>query len=133
LALFVVAAPVGVNAPVIAAGTGLAAYALFMAAAPGSSVQKLAPLVASAFGLVHGAGFARGLIELGFQRSDVVAPLVGFNLGVEAAQLTVLAAIYAVASFSSRIAGMDVHSVGRYASAIIFMLGCFWFAARIWA
>lgn len=133
LTLLVIVVPIGVNAPMLAIGAGLCVYAAFLAFTPGALMQKLAPVVATAFGLVHGAGFARGLIELGFQRSDVIAPLVGFNLGVEAAQLFVLATIYAIASFSSRVAGMDVRLMGLYASAIIFMLGCFWFAARIWA
>ncbi len=133
MALIVVAAPVGVNAPVVSTGIALALYAAFMACTPGALTQKLAPLVATAFGLVHGAGFARGLIELGFQRTDIVAPLVGFNLGVEAAQLAALAVIYLAASLLVRFWSAGAVTMGRYASAAIFMLGCFWFAQRIWA
>ncbi|GJL92147.1 HupE/UreJ family protein [Hyphococcus sp.] len=133
LALTVVMAPIGVNAPVLGVGAGLSAYAVFMAFMPGAYMQKLAPLIATAFGLVHGAGFARGLIELGFQRSEIVAPLVGFNLGVEAAQLTALVAIYAAAALLRRFASAHATAMGRFASALIFMLGCFWFAGRIWA
>jgi len=132
IALAVIAAPIGVNASVLTTGVGLGAYASFMAMTPGRLVQKLAPLTALAFGLVHGAGFASGLIELGFQRSDIIAPLVGFNLGVEAAQIAALAAIYAAGSLTTRFAGGAQIAMGRYASALIFMLGCYWFAVRIW-
>ena len=48
------------------------------------------PVIALLFGLVHGAGFAgylRGLLV-----DDVATPLLGFNIGVELGQLTVLAA-----------------------------------------
>lgn len=43
------------------------------------------------FGLVHGFGFASALTELGLRRAAVPRALVGFNLGVEAGQLAVVA------------------------------------------
>ncbi len=48
------------------------------------------PLLAGAFGLVHGAGFANYLRSL-FEGS-IAAPLFGFNLGIEAGQILVLVA-----------------------------------------
>ena len=42
------------------------------------------------FGLLHGLGFAGALEELGLPRSEFVTALIGFNLGVEAGQLTVI-------------------------------------------
>ena len=44
-------------------------------------------LVAAAFGLVHGLGFASALTELGLPREAMVRALVGFNVGVELGQL----------------------------------------------
>jgi hydrogenase/urease accessory protein HupE len=48
-----------------------------------------------AFGLVHGFGFAGALRELGLGRSGtpIALPLLGFNLGVEAGQLLVVAVL----------------------------------------
>jgi hypothetical protein len=46
------------------------------------------PVFAGVFGLVHGAGFASYLRSLFLD--DVAVPLLGFNLGIEAAQLAVL-------------------------------------------
>ncbi len=47
-------------------------------------------LFAAAFGLVHGAGFAGYLRSLFLD--SIAVPLVGFNLGIEAGQIVVLAA-----------------------------------------
>jgi len=43
-----------------------------------------------AFGLIHGLGFASMLAER-LPEDDVLVPLVGFNLGVEVGQLTIVA------------------------------------------
>lgn len=49
------------------------------------------PVFAGVFGLVHGAGFATYLKALFVER--IAAPLLGFNLGIEAGQIIVLAAV----------------------------------------
>jgi hypothetical protein len=49
------------------------------------------PVFAGVFGLVHGAGFATYLQSLFIDR--VAVPLLGFNLGIEAGQVVVLAAV----------------------------------------
>ncbi len=46
------------------------------------------------FGLVHGLGFAAALGEMGVSGSQFLLRLIGFNLGVEAGQLTVIAVAY---------------------------------------
>lgn len=43
--------------------------------------------VAFAFGLLHGLGFARALLEVGLPEGEVPLALLAFNLGVEAGQL----------------------------------------------
>jgi hypothetical protein len=52
------------------------------------------PLFAGVFGLVHGAGFANYLRSLFVD--DLAVPLLGFNLGIEAGQLAVLAIAFAL-------------------------------------
>ena len=47
-------------------------------------------LVAFAFGLVHGLGFASVLADLGLHGGNLVLALVGFNSGVEAGQLAIV-------------------------------------------
>lgn len=48
--------------------------------------------IASAFGLVHGLAFAEVLSGLDFDTTTLILSLVGFNLGIEAMQLLVIAA-----------------------------------------
>lgn len=48
--------------------------------------------IASAFGLVHGLAFAEVLSGLQFDASTLALSLLGFNLGIEAMQLLVIAA-----------------------------------------
>jgi hydrogenase/urease accessory protein HupE len=48
-------------------------------------------LVAFAFGLVHGLGFASGLASLGLPSGDIPVALLFFNIGVEAGQLSFVA------------------------------------------
>ncbi len=48
-------------------------------------------LIAFAFGLLHGFGFAGALSEIGLPQSDVPLALLTFNLGVEAGQLLFIA------------------------------------------
>lgn len=58
---------------------------------PKRSLTKRAPyLVAFAFGLIHGFGFAGGLREIGVPESGILSSLLSFNLGVELGQLVVV-------------------------------------------
>lgn len=54
-------------------------------------------IVAFAFGLLHGLGFAGALEAIGLPDSDVAMALFAFNLGVEVGQLTFVAVILSVA------------------------------------
>jgi hydrogenase/urease accessory protein HupE len=47
--------------------------------------------VAFAFGLLHGLGFARALLEVGLPEGDVPLALLAFNIGVEVGQLLFIA------------------------------------------
>ena len=51
--------------------------------------RRYRPLFAGVFGLVHGAGFANYLRSLFVDR--IAVPLLGFNVGLEAGQLIVIA------------------------------------------
>jgi hypothetical protein len=54
-------------------------------------------VVAFAFGLIHGFGFASVLSGLGLPRDALLVALVGFNLGVEAGQLAIVTVFLPVA------------------------------------
>ena len=53
--------------------------------------------VAFGFGLIHGFGFATVLAGLGLSQATLLLALVGFNLGVEAGQLVIVAAFLPMA------------------------------------
>ena len=54
--------------------------------------QRRRWMVAFAFGLIHGFGFASVLADLGLPRDALLLALVGFNLGVEVGQLVIVSA-----------------------------------------
>ena len=54
-------------------------------------------VMAFVFGLIHGFGFASVLSDLGLPQNALVLALVGFNVGVEAGQLAIVAAFLPVA------------------------------------
>ncbi len=50
-------------------------------------------IVCFGFGLLHGLGFAGALADIGLPSNDIPAALLAFNLGVEAGQLSFVAAL----------------------------------------
>jgi HupE / UreJ protein len=56
------------------------------------------------FGLVHGFGFAGALAEVGLPASGLVSALIGFNLGVEAGQLLIVAVLLPILIWLQRFA-----------------------------
>ncbi len=60
-------------------------------------------IVAFAFGLLHGLGFASALSQIGLPQNDIALALLFFNLGVELGQLSFIAAVFAVAAIARRI------------------------------
>jgi len=85
----------------------------------------------SAFGLLHGMGFAGVLSELGLPRSEFVTALVTFNAGVEAGQLAVIAGVFVlVAGWASHREGYRQRIVVP-ASATIALVGVYWTVQRL--
>jgi hydrogenase/urease accessory protein HupE len=71
---------------------------------PNDSLTRRAPwLVAFAFGLLHGLGFASALLEIGLPESHVPLALLCFNLGVELGQLAVIALVTALTALGGRL------------------------------
>jgi len=86
-------------------------------------------LVSFGFGLVHGFGFAAVLKELALPSPALVTSLVTFNLGVELAQVAIVALVVPALYGLSR---TRVHApLTRLASAVILSLGLFWLYQRV--
>ena len=60
-------------------------------------------LVAFAFGLLHGFGFAGALTEVGLPQGDIPLALFAFNVGVELGQLAFIAVVLGVAAAARRV------------------------------
>ncbi len=56
-----------------------------------SGLSRWRPLVVFGFGLLHGLGFASVLGDFGLPEGQFIPALIGFNVGVEVGQLTVIA------------------------------------------
>jgi hypothetical protein len=81
------------------------------------------------FGLVHGVGFAGPLKDLGLRDSELVLPLLGFNLGVELGQLVVVALLLPVA-LALRSASVYRRWIVPAGSSAVAALALVWLAER---
>lgn len=93
-------------------------------------------IVAGGFGLVHGAGFAAALAEIGLPQTEKISALIFFNLGVEAGQLAVIAVIFGAVYAASHLKALQLPKLddARTRNAYAYGLGiiaAFWFFQRV--
>ncbi len=90
-------------------------------------------LLTFGFGLIHGFGFASVLREMGVgsRVGGVALPLFSFNLGVELGQIIIAAAALPII-WRLRANPVFIARWARPCSAIIVLLGGFWFVQRVW-
>jgi hypothetical protein len=86
-------------------------------------------VVAFCFGLIHGLGFANVLSDLGLPTGALAMALVGFNLGVEAGQL-VIVALFMPLSYAMRTTLFYRQFVMTAGSMGIAMLATLWLVER---
>jgi hypothetical protein len=120
----------GMSALPWAVVAGVALFGLCAGGFGGTTSRRFAPLLAVAFGLAHGAGFAGALLGLGIPRERLLVALLGFNLGVEAAQVLALVVLAGVAFAGSRLPAAARRLSLDYATTGLFALGVYWFASR---
>ena len=86
--------------------------------------------VATGFGLVHGFGFARALVELQLSTKGLVSALFGYNLGVEIGQLAVVLLLAPAILLIHRHARVRRVAVPVIAAAVT-AAGLYWFVERV--
>jgi len=86
-------------------------------------------LIAFVFGLIHGFGFASVLAELGLPADALVLSLVGFNAGVEAGQLAIVA-VFLPLAFWLRNTGLYRQGVFVGGSLLTLLIALMWMAER---
>lgn len=80
-------------------------------------------------GLMHGFGFSATLTDLDLPRSNLVATLFGFNLGVEIGQLAIVA-VFVPLAFAVRTRALYRRGFVAAGSAGILVLATVWFVER---
>jgi hydrogenase/urease accessory protein HupE len=89
-------------------------------------------LVAFAFGLLHGLGFAGALREIGLPQGDIPLALLAFNIGVEAGQLAFVAVVLALLAIGRRISSDTLPKwLGQVPAYAIGTVAAFWTLERI--
>ena len=92
--------------------------------------ERIPWVVAFAFGLLHGFGFAGALAEIGLPEGEVPIALLTFNLGVEAGQLVIVATSLALLALLRRFA-LPYFARSRVAfSYAIGSIAAFWLIER---
>jgi len=87
-------------------------------------------LVIFGFGLFHGLGFASVLVQLAVGAHGKLLSLLGFNIGVELGQLVIVICVFPVL-FLIRNKTWYNAAVLRGISAVIALIGAWWFFSRI--
>lgn len=95
-------------------------------------------IVSFVFGLLHGLGFARALLDIGLPEGEVPLALFAFNVGVEIGQLLFIVAVVAMMALLRRLLPALVAAVstrGRPAQRLVgYAIGSvatFWFVSRV--
>jgi len=87
--------------------------------------------VVFSFGLLHGLGFAGALRDLNIPRSDFLAALVTFNVGVELGQMAVLLMAFVLLGLTFGRKPWYRKCISIPASVLIGLTGLFWTIQRI--
>lgn len=85
-------------------------------------------LLAFAFGLFHGFGFANVMGELDLERTYLALSLLGFNVGVEIGQVGIIAIVFPLL-YALRTTRIYMPAM-RYASVVLIAIALFWFIER---
>lgn len=94
-------------------------------------LSKWRPIVIFIFGLLHGLGFASVLGEFGLPDGFFITALLGFNLGVEIGQLTVVLLAFITLGYWFNKKDYYQISIANPISIIIGLVGAYWFIERV--
>ena len=93
-------------------------------------VRERVWLFAFGFGLLHGFGFASALAGFGLKSGSLLAPLVGFNLGVELGQLVIVIGFLPLA-WALRGSWFYQQLTLRLGSTFVLLLAATWMVQRL--
>ncbi|SHG26171.1 HupE / UreJ protein [Cognatishimia maritima] len=96
-----------------------------------NGLSRWRPYVVFLFGLLHGLGFASVLGDFGLPTEQFIPALLGFNVGVELGQLTVIAIAYLVVGYNFGKKPWYRSYISNPASALIAFIGAYWVIERV--
>jgi hypothetical protein len=115
-------------------GAGLFVYNYLMVSGRLQQAGRLRLVITLVFGLIHGFGFAASLLEMQLPPERLAELLVGFNVGVEIGQLTLVLSVTLLAALLMRLKWAPPRAiVVEMAAACLVGLGTFWFVSRSFA
>ncbi|MBL1435613.1 MAG: HupE/UreJ family protein [Rhodobacteraceae bacterium] len=94
-------------------------------------MSKWRPVVIFLFGLLHGQGFAGALTEFGLSTNNIASGLIGFNVGVELGQLSVILICFALVGFWFARKDWYRQVIVIPASTVIALIGAYWVVQRV--
>lgn len=97
-----------------------------------SRIMKIRPwLMAFAFGLLHGFGFAGALADIGLPDTTLAAALVLFNVGIEIGQLLVIGVLLLGGWLLRRLPALHPHAWQQAFTVVMGVLAGFWTIDRL--
>jgi len=115
-------------------GAGLFSANYLMVSGHLRDAGRLRLVVTLVFGLIHGFGFAAGLLEQQIPVNKLAQLLVGFNLGVEIGQISLVLTVIGLAALMVKLKlALPRPIVTDVASAFLVGLGFYWFLSRSYA
>jgi hypothetical protein len=107
-------------------------YLLISGALPDAG--RLRRVITVVFGLIHGFGFAANLLEMQLPTGRIAELLVGFNLGVEFGQMTLVLGVSLLAAGLAKVRLAPPRAaVVELAASVLVGLGVYWFTVRSFA
>jgi hypothetical protein len=112
-------------------GAGIFAANYLMISGHLQNAARIRLVVTLVFGLIHGFGFAAGLLEMKLPTDKLAELLFGFNIGVEVGQVSVVLAVLGLAALLVKLKlGLPRRLVVDLASAGLVGIGLYWFLGR---
>jgi hypothetical protein len=138
LPLFAMAAAslagIGTLPPLLLFGAALFCANYLMLSGHLRDAGRLRLVVTLVFGLIHGFGFAATLLEMQLPAQKLAQILVGFNLGVEIGQLSLVLTLLGLVGFAVRAKlSLPRPIVVDTVAAGLVAVGTYWFVSRSYA
>ena len=125
---------IGLLPPLLLIGAAIFSANYLMVSGHLRDAARIRLVVTLVFGLIHGFGFAADLLESRLPKQKLAEILVGFNLGVEFGQLTIVLLLTGMVALLARCKmTLPRPIVTDVLASGLVLIGTFWFVGRSFA